>query len=459
MSKSNHQEKFLELRQQFPFFVFESYDFQLSEAGLSIRFTFNLADKHAFHPAVFISRKSFFRPDGEILPALPALAFHLGLVELISYWKAACSPRLVIRPQGLTRARVEWWKKLWYRGLGEFFYLNSIRTSQDEFMEVEVVSDWQPGLIQVTTDAGILIPVGGGKDSVVTLELLKNRPGVVPLIMNPRGATLETVAVAGFSDDRVLTIERTLDPLLLSLNEQGFLNGHTPFSALLAFHTALAAMLTGHRNIALSNEASANEATIEGTDINHQYSKSFEFESDFREYVKKYLSRDINYFSFLRPLSELQIASLFAGFTGYHRVFRSCNAGSKTNTWCGKCPKCLFSCIILSPFLPPDAIRSVFGRNLLDDEALLPVLEELTGVAAEKPFDCIGTVEEVNLALDEVIRQYGNAGLPFLLQQHACRINRKSTSHGQFVSALMQFDGHHHLEPLFEDILKKTLNG
>ena len=189
---------------------------------------------------------------------------------------------------------------------------------------------------------------------------------------------------------------------MLLLNQEGFLNGHTPFSALLAFITLLIGVGSGSKYIALSNESSANESTVPGTDINHQYSKSVAFERDFREYVALHLNSEIQYFSFLRPLNEMQIASLFSQCTAYHEVFRSCNAGSKTDSWCGKCPKCLFTWIILSPFLTRERLTEIFGKDLMRDPELKPIFEELNGTSAVKPFECVGTVEEVRACVDEM---------------------------------------------------------
>ena len=250
----------------------------------------------------------------------------------------------------------------------------------------------------------------------MTLELLRSAGAAVrPLILNPRGATTNCAAAAGFGVDDTLVIRRTLDPLMLKLNSQGALNGHTPFSALLAFYSLLASQLSGIPSIALSNENSANESTVAGTTVNHQYSKSVEFERDFRQYVAAWLG-DYNYFSMLRPLCELQIALLFARTERYFDIFRSCNVGSKQDIWCGHCAKCLFAYIILSPFIAPDRLAAIFGRNLLDDGSMLPLLQELAGCTEAKPFECVGTVEEVRAALALTRhRWYAATPLPALL--------------------------------------------
>lgn len=478
MARSSRQSKFIQLREKFPFFVFEQQDYTLTRQGLDIRFTFNLADQYLFEPSLFIPRNSFFLPDEKIAGRLNNIIFNLGMIELISYWKCTCSPKVIIRPFALHPEQISWWKNVYFNGLGEFFYLNSLDVTLDDFMLLENASTdnlpatavtgydlMNPGSARLellsrekfTLDDAVIIPIGGGKDSAVTIELLGARAGSIPLIMNPRGASIGTIMAKGFSRDQFIEIRRRIDPELLLLNERGFLNGHTPFSALLAFVTVLSAIVTGHRHIALSNESSANEATIEGTDINHQYSKSFQFESDFRAYIYRWISEDINYFSFLRPLNELQIASLFSQFQHYHPVFKSCNAGSKTDTWCGHCAKCLFTYIILSPFLEEDNLVRIFGRNLLSDSTLQLEFEQLTGMADEKPFDCVGTIREVNLALCETIRHDEEHELPFLLALYRDCPLFAQYNQVDFATELYRLSPEHHLFPEFMEIFKAGL--
>ena len=194
---------------------------------------------------------------------------------------------------------------------------------------------------------------------------------------------------------------------------EGFLNGHTPFSAMLSFYSLLVSYGTNTREVALSNESSANEPTIPGTKINHQYSKTLEYEEDFRYYVKTFLNDSNHYYSYLRPYTELQIAEMFAQHPQYFPVFKSCNAGSKENKWCCNCSKCLFAYIILSPFIDNDTMVSIFGEDLLDKPEMEQYFDELRGVAPNKPFECVGTIDEVNKAL-EMIRESRRDKKPFL---------------------------------------------
>ncbi|MCX6282756.1 MAG: hypothetical protein NTW31_00745 [Bacteroidetes bacterium] len=456
MPKSSNQDKLDKFSSEFPFFIYEEFRFSLDRGGLNINFHFNLGDRYHFYPSLFIPRSNWAFDDEVLKPLLPSLVFHIGMIELISYWKTACPPKLIIKPAGLTPEQKEWWKKLYFLGLGEFFYLNSISTNVNSFMEIEVEGEDYPSLATPDIGAGLIVPLGGGKDSAVTLDLLKTAFDTLPLVLNARGATSGVIDASEITAGKTLLISRSIDPLLLEMNAMGFLNGHTPFSALLAFISLTAALLTGRKFIVLSNESSANEATIPGTNINHQYSKSLEFEDDFRFYVSKYITHDIEYFSFLRPLNELQIALLFSRLPAYHDVFRSCNAGSKTDTWCCNCPKCLFTFIILAPFFGLDRLNLIFGKNLLDQPAMSGMLRQFTGAAEEKPFDCIGTISEVNLALCEAVRMQGARPLPALLQLYRGSAEFEIYRELEFCSSLESWLPNNLQEP-FGDILKKAL--
>ena len=443
----------MNFRQEFPIFIYQSYSFQVNNEGLEAEFIFELQGKCQFKPTIKLPRKNFCHFEKLSKEVLGNYVFHIGMVELISYWKAACPPQLIIKPHSLNEDQIAWWKKLYFHGLGEFFYLNGIDATEDDFMQITTEGAPTKPISRELSDSKVLVPVGGGKDSIVTLELLKTTHfDTIPFVLNPREASQRTIEIAGFSMEDSIVINRSLDKQLLELNRQGFLNGHTPFSALLAFSSALAAVASGTKYIALSNESSANESTVPGSKINHQYSKSFEFEQDFVVYAKKYLQPDLAYFSFLRPVNELQIANLFSAFPQHFRSFRSCNVGSKTDSWCGNCPKCLFTYSILSPFIEQKELKCIFGKDLFADEKLLPILDELTGKAAIKPFECVGTPDEVRAALADAINKYEGKELPFLLEQSKAEI----TSH-HFDQLLSSYEEENFLPEAFAKILKHAL--
>lgn len=422
MAVRDNFSKFHHLREKYPHFRFASYGYDINDNYLNINLRYDVPGGFEFQPTLrFPWNKNIFRPFDELSEeVLENLVFHIGMIEMISYWKASCSPWVSIPPDKLSKDQTDFWKKLYFNGLGEFFYTNGIRTDIHSFMQLEGISESAPPPAALRLTGPPIVPVGGGKDSAVTLGLL-NDHGIeyIPFAIHPIRATQEVILAAGKSLERTLLVERQIDPALLRLNAQGFLNGHTPFSAVVAFYGLLAAYLAGSRDIILSNESSANEATIPGTNINHQYSKTFEFERDFRKYCQDFISPDLNYFSLLRPLTEIQIARLFTRFPEFHPLFRSCNAGSKSGEWCGKCPKCLFTRIILSPFLTQEQLKTIFGHDMLEDAEMKPVLEELCGISPNKPFECIGTIDEVNESLAYLDRHWKGEQKPFLLRHYA----------------------------------------
>ncbi|MBR5535429.1 MAG: hypothetical protein IKU60_02140 [Clostridia bacterium] len=402
------------LRVAHPTFFYKSYEMKAEDGKLHVTYHFEIENLSTFSP-------TWVFPLGEEAVSLDdcnlkAMVFSLGLAELVSYWKITCSPEVRIECGNLSPMQINWWKKLYFHGLGEFFYLNRIN-ADESFMRISTKG--APASIDQSKRflSGNLIPVGGGKDSNVTMELLREfKDSNRPYIINPRGATLDSVRVASLSE-KTLTAKRTLDCNMLRLNKEGYLNGHTPFSAIVAFSSVITAYINNLKYVVLSNESSANESTVAGSTVNHQYSKSFEFEQDFNRYEKEFLKSGVYYFSLLRPLSEYQIASFFARLKPYHSIFRSCNKGSHTNIWCAECSKCLFVYLILSPFLSFEELEAIFGRNMGDDENLIPIFNQLIGNGTdEKPFECVGSRDEINFALCEAIKK--NAVLPALFEYY-----------------------------------------
>lgn len=483
----NRQERFQELRQQFPVFTYDSFSYSINRKEIRIRFLFRILDTEnreafRFEPELKIPPRPFYYPERIPENLWKKLVFHCGMMELVSYWKCCCCPKVEIRCGILSDPQKEWFRKIYFNGLGEFFFLNGIDVSAGSFMEINCTetkpetgignkgraSEQEPegGDIfpvpspdEVRNDPGLpmqeafLIPVGGGKDSVVSLEILREAypEKIRPFIINPRGATSNCCIQAGFKQEDCAVVDRSIHPLLLGLNAKGFLNGHTPFSAMLAFTSLLVSALCGYRHIALSNESSANESTVVGHDVNHQYSKSLEFENDFRAYVSAYIGPEFDYFSLLRPLSELGIARLFASYPRYHDIFRSCNAGSKTDSWCGNCAKCLFAFLILCPFMGLEKCSRLFGKNLLDEEKLKPDLDRLCGRENVKPFECVGTLDEVNWALQKLLpSKQGNSLLEYYSSLERSR-------HLQSDTLLEDFSLRHNLSEELAGLLQKRI--
>ncbi len=402
-----------QLQQKYQQFNYESYEYHIEGNTLNLTFHYTLIGDESipFIHKVTYGGQGNVNFDPSRVQELENFVFHIGLVETINYWKLACPKELNILCGSLDDNQVKWWKKLYYHGLGEFIYLNNMKdyVNEDDFVEIiskpdTAVSKKKLETILCPHAKGNLIPVGGGKDSVVTLEILRDSAeDNVPFVMSPPHAAYDCIEVAGYQG--YLQARRIFDVTLIQMNGEGYLNGHVPFSAILAFIASLGAAFLGKRYIPLSNERSANEPSVIGTTFNHQYSKSYEFEEDFNTYSRTYLTPDIEYFSLLRPLYEIQIGQMFATYSKYHQVYRSCNKGKKENVWCGSCPKCLFVQTILSPYIEKDELVRQFGKDLLDDIALKPIFDELIGTAETKPFECVGTIWEVRHALNLALEQ------------------------------------------------------
>lgn len=417
--------KYIELRNKYTTFTYEDFSIINTEKEIILEYYFKIDNLAEFKPKIYIQKKNYVIEEN--IKYSESFAFHIGLIELISYWKCTCSPNIIIKCGKLNQEQINWLKKLYFYGLGELFYTNGIDNEEENFVNIKCESDRNINFdIEEIADSyrnGYIFPIGGGKDSCVTIETLKEmKTDNYCLIVNPKQVTLECAKIAGFNEDRIIEINRKIDSNLIELNSQGFINGHTPFSSLLAFISYYVAFLTGKKYIALSNEVSSNESNVQGKKINHQYSKSLEFENDFREYVKKYINTEIEYFSFLRPLNELQIASIFSQLEKYHKTFKSCNQGSKEKIWkwCCDCPKCMFVYVIMSPFLYKDKLIGIFGEDLFERKDLLKTFIELTGNGETKPFECVGTFEEVCFAISKTIEniEKQNIQLPFMLKYY-----------------------------------------
>lgn len=446
--------KFKELRENYSTFIFEKYEIEEKEDCYKITYYFNIPKLIIFTPSLEIKKDIINKID----EYAKYLIFNVGMIELISYWKCCCCPNVIIKAGYLNKAQLKWFKRQYYFGLGELFYTNNIKTDINSFMSITCDYKRKNIVCPNYKGQGNMIAVGGGKDSCVSLEILNNIiEDNTAFIINPKDTTLKCASIAGYANN-VITVKRNIDRNIININEQGFINGHTPFSALVAFLSYLVAYLYNKKYIVLSNEASANQPTVPNTKINHQYSKTFEFENDFNKYASKYFKISIKYFSLLRCLNELQIAMFFSNYKKYHKIFNSCNVGSKKEPWhwCCNCPKCLFVYIILSAFLSENEIKEIFGQNLYESKELLNYFLELCGEKEVKPFECVGTVEEVNFAINLTINRLKeqNKELPYLLDYYQKHCQTKETGN----NILKDFNKKNNIPTKFSTLVKKELN-
>ena len=362
----------------------------------------------------FVERLRVALPDGELLepdasdPSVAGALDVLALTASVSYLKATLPEQVEIGGRATGPAALAMLRALLTDGLAELAFRAGLGRLDGAFTLVpaqgtgeapdQVAARGAGGAIP----PGVLVTVGGGKDSALSLALAaRHDADALAVAVNPRAPMERTAAWAGVG---LVRIERRLDRKLLELNARGAINGHVPITAIVTSAAVVAAAMLGRGTVLVSNERSADAATrdIDGWLVNHQFSKT----SAFQQLLEGALieaGTATRVVSLLRPLTELAIARGVAREDGLVGQVTSCNAAfaldGPGDGWCGRCDKCRFVQLALAPFSRRRQLVSDLGFDALDDpeqvEAFATMLDPAT-----KPFECVGTVEEVRLALD-----------------------------------------------------------
>ena len=414
-------------------FIFKNYSFdpQKGHARFTYAMTFKGEAEMEFVENIHLPKKVDMKgmPDGLLEKVLQNVHLILG----ISYYKLFC-PAKVEMPYVLTTEQAEFWTTVYRKGLGEFAYRNGL--DQRKFAKF-------PGKKGAVSTVSFprknrsLLGIGGGKDSIVAGELLKAAKKDFDGFLVETGRSSEIVQnVAKVMGAKSVQVKRNLDKKLFR-KIKGALNGHVPISAVFAFLGLLTAVLYDYRYVIVGNEHSSNFGNVKwkGEEVNHQWSKSLEFERMFQDYVRKFVTPDVTYFSLLRPFYEIRIAEIFAGMKKYFSVFSSCNrmfrahkevpkGGSEgklrlRRVWCGACAKCAFVFTLLAAHLPKKEVVKIFGKDLSAEEHLKPLFKDLLGEGKMKPFDCVGTFEEMRAAYRMMRGEKTDRGEVFKAQDSA----------------------------------------
>jgi hypothetical protein len=363
---------------------------------------------YAFDGWHFAERITFEAGADWSQPAATRAARLVYLLAGVSYYKAA-APRIIdFADDALTANERVLLHDFYVDGLGEYAYRNDLDLTSVELRARSTPA--QP--VRATVErARPLVPFGGGLGSIVTTELVRARYHDTALFVVSRAGdrfdAIEDAAAA--TQLPVIRAGRKLDPQILNSKALGFRNGHIPVTGIISAIAVAAAVLDGRGAVVMSNEWSASQGNVavDGRIVNHQYSKSHAFENSFRAALADNFDAGPDYFSLLRPLSELRIAQLFVDMPRYHRVFRSCNRAfhidraQRLDHWCGVCDKCCFIDLILSPFLPASELDAIFlGHEPLQNAALTQQFRTLIGRTPDfKPWECVGDVDECQAAV------------------------------------------------------------
>lgn len=385
-------------------FYFEWYSFDPTSFKASFSYSFD-------HEVKFTETIDFssteLSPITTINPEIiNTLLFHLSLALWISYYKLYPTKNLIIETGKLTPDQQVFRQKFYTQWLGEFFFTNKL-SPKGRINFVNGDKESPNTHFSPNTDTP-MVAMWWGKDSLVSVELIKKLN--IPFYTSTFGKDYylhQTVSKKIWAPR--LVMQRTMDPKLFEMNKEWYYNGHVPISGIIAFVLITWAYLYDYKYIIMSNEKSANEGntSLDGIEINHQRSKSYEFESDISEYIQKYISPDLKYFSLLRGMYEINIAKRFVKYSQYFDTFSSCNNNFKiiesnkttADRRCGVCPKCAFVYTTLRPFLSNEDTQKIFHQELYDNQDLLPLYKELLGIEGIKPFECVGTNEEVMYAM------------------------------------------------------------
>ncbi|MES2970775.1 MAG: endonuclease domain-containing protein [Patescibacteria group bacterium] len=385
-------------------FIFKSFVFDRDQKTLTLNY--GIDDAFKFQETY---RFDFDFVDSIDEQALDRAFQLLFMIAGVSYYKTFIPPEIVIEAKPIDNEVAEFLSRTYQNGLGEFFYINQL----DPLTPIAFPAQISSLPIKPPPGDGLMIGIGGGKDSLVSVELLHNQPKVATWSLNHRPQLEPLIRRIGLPH---FWVEREIDPHLIELKDSpDAYNGHVPISAIFAAVGVIVALLSGYHDSVVSNESSASEPNLDykGVAINHQYSKSIAFEEDFQAVMNHLLSDAVRYYSFLRPLTELHISELFArtSFVKYQAVFSSCNSAftlaSDHMFWDGTCPKCAFVFLALTPFVDRDKLEKLFGgKNLLLDPALVPTYQQLLGMQGNKPLECVGEIKESRAAMRIAQQQY-----------------------------------------------------
>jgi UDP-N-acetyl-alpha-D-muramoyl-L-alanyl-L-glutamate epimerase len=437
-------------------FRYESFDVDAGSGLLTCRYS---VDGRAFSERVTLAPGARWET-----PAAQAAARLVFLLAGVSYYKTAAPPVIDLGETAVTDLERAFLRDFYLQGLGEFAYRNAIDLS-DLRIEADALTAQPPVAGSAGRASGglrALVPFGGGIDSIVSVEHVRQRADVALFVVSRPGDRFEAIerpaAVSGLP---VVRAGREIDPQLMRSAELGFLNGHVPVTGILSAIAVLAAVLSERDAVVMSNEWSASVPTLEhdGRPVNHQYSKSASFEAAFREVLAADPAGLPDYFSMLRDRTELWIAEVFAGLERYHGSFRSCNRAFhldkslRLGHWCGQCDKCCFIDLILAPFMSAESLRAVFaadggGAEPLAKPELAPKFRALLG-AGIKPFECVGEVSECRAAVLLAARRADRGGFPLLQELAAEVAGRPDAPAGAEIAAMRRPVGENFVPTIF----------
>jgi UDP-N-acetyl-alpha-D-muramoyl-L-alanyl-L-glutamate epimerase len=386
-------------------FTTTTADWESGELSFSYRVELENGTVHEFSEKLVLPE-----PVEQSKGASPAVQAALRLVHMLlgtSYFKLF-GPAEIRHHYRISELEADYWNTMYTQGMGEYYYVNDLEFEGRVSFPFEV--GYQPEMPEGRMEVGnrALIMHGGGKDSIVSVEIAR-KAGVEFDLFAMNESDIQQ-AVAGVMGEKTSAIKKTIDPRLIELNKAGTVyNGHVPIAAIYSALAVLYGLLRGYRYVVVSNEHSATYGNVDykGLKVNHQWDKSESYEDLFRSYLKQNITSDLEFFSLLRPLYEIKIAEIFSHFPQYFEAFSSSNhnflldsSGIKKR-WSVDYSKgkVEFVWAILSAFLPRREMLRIFQEDIYARADVLDKYKELLGVKDIKPLECVGTPEETQVAM------------------------------------------------------------
>jgi hypothetical protein len=368
-----------------------------------------------------------------------ALTRALNLAHLLigtSYFKAFPTPNVGFSRGGIDEWQADFLNKVYQEGLSQFAFENGL--TRADLAHFSKTAESKPAVAYEGT--GVLSLQSGGKDSLLVASMLNEKKiDFTSLYVTSSDQYPKVIDDIG---QTVRLIKRRIDrDMLKKAAEHGAKNGHVPVTYIVLAISLVQAILDGKNTVlaAIGHEGEEPHALIDDLPVNHQWSKTWDAERLFAEYVTRYVSPDINIGSPLRQYSELKIAELFVqkAWSRYKRDFSSCNianygqgVNNKQLTWCGNCPKCANSYLLFAPFVDPEELKSLLGgEDLFLKPSLIETFKGLLGIdGVMKPFECVGEIDELRLAYQKALEN-GYLPLPFEVPHSAFDYERKYQVH------------------------------
>lgn len=396
-----------------PFSRFIISHFEWDKNRLEAKFHYAFDDQEHFSETINFSplkNTSDFPLINQDSAEIHQLLSHLHIALGVSYYKLYPTSEIVVETIPLSAAMKDFWHDFYIKGLGEFFYRNQINpTGLAQFLSTENRQENIASALEYSAEK-VLILFGWGKDSLVSVELTKQKNLNFDLFSFGKEYLLHQLAQEPTWANRLI-IQRTLDlPKIQKLLAEGYYNGHLPITGIICFVTAVVSYLYGYKSVITSLEKSADFWNTEyhGLNINHQRSKSSEFEESFKNYAQTYLLKNFECKSLIRNRYEIKVVQEFSKYPQYFHNFSSCNRNFHITTctkltWdqlrCWECPKCAFVYTMLRAFIEQSEVNDIFWADLFEKADLIPLFKELLWIEGIKPFECVGTNEEMTLAL------------------------------------------------------------